>query len=778
MSFSLKNLLLPALLFLPFLLLAQQQYEQTVRGVVIDKNTQEPLSGTTVIVLSNGNKFGTVTNAKGEFAIPGVPVGRCNISVSMIGFVPYISNNILVYSGKETVLEIAMEENIQILDEITITPKIDKELPLNQLAVVSARMLSSEEANRYAGSMSDPARMVANLAGVAAGNDTRNDIVIRGNSPLGVQWRLDGFEIPNPNHFGSMGATGGPVSMLNNNQLANSDFYTGAFPAEFGNVSAGIFDLRLRNGNDKRHEFMGSFGIMSVELGAEGPLSKNTGASYMINGRYSFLGILKAIGVKMGPKDISLPVFHDINAKINIPLKKGSLSLVALYGSGRIHQEPDMSDNSKWQTGDRGENHLLKNMQYFIGLTHTRRFKSSTRWENKLSYQYYGQDLKDKLVAYPDGAVTSTSTGLSDEGRVTYSSVLFHRFNVHHLIKGGIGANVYNTRLKTTDRDVLLRDYSGNSGLLNAFAQWQYRIDDRFSITPGFHTQYYTLNSDYSIEPRLSFKWNLSARTALSLGGGLYSQLQPRPVYFFQQDGALVNKNVSMSKSRQIVLGFDQKIGDGMRLKTELYYQYLYNIPVMLNIPEESILNLGDEMYSTWAYAFVNKGTGRNTGIEITLEKFFNSHYYFLITGSLYDSKYTAYDGIERNGKFNGNYALNTLFGYEWEIGKRNLLSTNAKFAYMGGKRDLPMRYVNKGDAIIYDYTNAYANHVPAYFRIDLNVNLKHNYKRSAIELYFEINNVTNHKNVWIKRFNVSRNEEEYIYQWGLMPMLGFRLYF
>ena len=764
-------------LFSPFLMLAQQPYKQVIRGVVVEKNTQEQLPGATVLVSSEGKEFGTTTNEKGEFTISDIPVGRCNIYVSMVGFTPYVSNNILIYSGKETVLEIALEENVQVLQEIVITPKVDKELPLNQMAVVSARMLSSEEANRYAGTMSDPARMVANLAGVAAGNDTRNDIVIRGNSPVGVQWRLDGFEIPNPNHFGSMGSTGGPVSMLNNNQLANSDFYTGAFPAEFGNVTAGIFDLRLRNGNNKRHEFMASLGMMSVELGAEGPLSKQTGASYIINGRYSFLGIMRAVGVQMGPKDLALPIFQDVCSKVNIPLSKGNLSLVTLYGAGQLHQEPDMSDESKWQTGDKSVNHLINNRQFLVGLTNTHRFNSFTRWENRLSYQHFGQKIDDKMVAFPDGSVVSTSNGLSGEGKIAYSTALSQRINVHHTIKGGVGVDIYNTDMKTVERDTVLNDYTGNSALLKTFAQWQYRVSDRLSITPGFHTLYYTLNGDGSIEPRLGIKWNVGAQTALSLGGGLYSQLQPRPVYFFEREGVVINKNVTMSKSGQAVLGLDQKLSEGMRLKTELYYQYLFNIPVIPDIPEESILNLGDEMYNTWAYEFVNKGTGRNYGVEVTLEKFFDAHYYFLITGSLYDSKYTAYDGIERNGKFNGNYALNTLFGYEWKIGTK-LLSANTKLAYMGGKRELPMRYNNKGDDIIFDYMYAYTKHTPAYFRLDLNVNMKHNFKRMALEWYLEVNNVTNHKNVWAKYFNVSRNKEEYIYQWGLMPNVGCRIYF
>jgi hypothetical protein len=180
------------------------------------------------------------------------------------------------------------------LDDVTVRPDIRKDQAINEMAVVSARSFTIDETERYAGSLGDPSRMAANFAGVTSVSDQRNDIVIRGNSPLGLLWRLEGLEIPNPNHFGSIGTTGGPISMLNINHLTNSDFYTGAFPAEYGNALAGAFDIRMRNGNNQKHEFMGQMGFNGFELGAEGPFSSNSQASYMANFRYSTLEVLHA----------------------------------------------------------------------------------------------------------------------------------------------------------------------------------------------------------------------------------------------------------------------------------------------------------------------------------------------------------------------------------------------------------------------------------------------------------------------------------------------------
>jgi hypothetical protein len=334
------------------------------------------------------------------------------------------------------------------------------------------------------------------------------------------------------------------------------------------------------------------------------------------------------------------------------------------------------------------------------------------------------------------------------------------------------------TDIKNEWDDVLLNNYKGNSGLLKAFAQWQYRFNNDFSMTPGIYGQLYTLNNDFSIEPRIGFKWDATSLASFTLGSGLHAQLQPRQVYFFEDNGIVKNKNLEMSKSWQNVLGFQRKLGTGMHLKTEVYYQMLFNIPVIPDIPAESLLNFGDDFYNNWDYSFVNKGTGRNYGVEVTLEKFFDKHYYFLLTASLYDSKYKGYDKVERHTKFAGNYAFNALFGYEWKVGNRSLLSANTKIAYVGGKRYIPLSVNTVNNNFEYDYSKAYTDKLSDYFRFDLNLNMKTNFKRWSVEVFAEVNNITNHKNVWQKYYNTTRNKEMYVYQYGFMPMGGCRVYF
>ncbi|MDR0712703.1 MAG: carboxypeptidase-like regulatory domain-containing protein [Bacteroidales bacterium] len=757
------------------------QHSQTIRGTVVEKNTLQPLSGASVMMEVNGRMLNVFSDAGGHFVIESVPVGRYQLTVTMMGYVPYVAGHVLVYSGKENFMEIALEESLTELDEVVVTVATDKNLPLNRMAAVSARMLSSEEANRYAGSWGDPARMAANFAGVMAAEDTRNDIIIRGNSPAGLLWKLDGFDIPNPNHFGAMGGTGGPIGMLNNNQLANSDFYTGAFPAEFGNALSGVFDLRLRNGNNQKHEFLAAAGFNGFELGAEGPLSKTTGASYLINGRYSFLEALYKMGFNMAATGAAVPEYQDVTAKVNVPLKRGNLSFIALWGGSHIRMTSDMSDASQWQTGDTGDDIDETNRQYFTGMNFTLRAGQRTRIENRLSWQYFNVDILQKQLSYPDAVASKYFDATTAEGRVAWVSSVHHRFNGRNFLTGGVGIDVFNTDMHEVfygnGAAETYRDGVYHSALLKANLQWQHRFSDALSLTSGAYAHYYGLNGDISAEPRIGLKWAFGKRSSFNLGAGLHSQMLPRQVYFYRRNGDLPNKNLKFEKSWHSVAGYDLKPADNLRLKVETYYQYLFDIPVIRETPEESILNFGDGYYNSWDDVFTSQGTGENYGIELTAEKFFARNYYFLITASLYDAKYTGYDGVKRHSKFAGNYAVTVLGGYEWKIFS-NLLSLNLKIISMGNKRILPVSVGHVGASPVYDYSAAYRDKLPAYFRCDLNINMKQNFRKCTLEWFFEIDNLTNRKNIWMQVYNAGRQTYDNTYQTGFMPMGGAKMYF
>ena len=759
------------------------QSTQNIRGKIIEKNTQAPIGYAQVWVLVKDNAISAATDSMGNFVIEKVPVGRYDVLAKAYGYEDMVVNNVLVYSGRETVLEIAMTEQITVLNEVTVSASVNKDEPLNKMGAVSVRMFSTEEANRYAGAWGDPARMAANFAGVSAANDSRNEIIIRGNSPLGLLWRLDGFDIQNPNHFSVSGSTGGAISMINNNQLANSDFFTGAFPAEFGNAISGVFDLKLRNGNNKKQEFLASIGMNGVEVGAEGYFSKKSDASYLINARYSFLEVLYKLGMDFGT-DGGVPKYRDLSAKINVPLKNGNFSFVTLMGLNKVKIEDDMTDETKWQAGDIGENVNEMGYLLFFGANYTHRFNTNTRLENRLSYQYYEDDENVEAVEFQNVNRWKRHTSTMGEGRLDWTSALAHRFNARNFLEAGIGANFFMTNFHNQIYDSLqnsipLHDIDKNSCLIKFYAQWQHRFNDKVTITPGFYGQYYFLTNSFSIEPRIGLQWKTSSNTSLNFGAGMYSQIQPRLVYFYEdENGKLPNESLGFTKSGQAVAGFNWKFAKNFRLKTEIYYQYLYDVPVNVAIPQESLLNF-DENFDCLV-DFVSKGTGENYGIELTIEKFLTNGFYFLVTSSFYQSKYRGLDKVLRNSKFNGNYTLNALGGYEWKIGKSNLLSANTKVSYMGGKRRIDGKFVTDeyGTRVEYDYLNAYKNQYSPYFRWDINLNLKMNFKKWALEFFVELANITNHKNVWMQYFNLDTQKEVYVYHYGFTPIAGLKVYF
>jgi len=763
------------ILFFVFSGVVSGQNTQAVRGRIIDKNTQAPISDAHVWISIEKNITGTTTDHQGNFIIEKIPVGRHNVYAKALGYEDFVVSNVLVYSVRETVLEIPMIEKEISLGEVTVRPSVDKDLPLNRMATASVRMFSTEEASRYAGAWGDPARMAANFAGVSASNDSRNDIIIRGNSPLGLLWRLDGFDIPNPNHFSITGSSGGAISMINNNQLTNSDFYTGAFPAEFGNAISGVFDLKLRNGNNSKQEFLASIGFNGAEIGAEGYFSKKSDASYLINARYSFLEALYKMGMDFGT-DGGIPKYRDLCAKINIPVKKGNLSFISLSGLNKIELEDDMNDENRWKQGDVGEYFIERDYQLFFGTNYTHRFNGNTRLGNRLSYQYYEAYRSVEAIAFKNVTRWKTYSNTTGEGRIDWTSSLFHRVNSRNFFESGIGGNFYMTSLHGQK---YVKNIDENSLLLKMYGQWQRRMNDKITVTPGFYTHYYMLTNSFSIEPRMGLQWKTSSTTEINFGTGLYSQIQPRLVYFYQdQEGQLPNKSLKFTDSWQTVAGFSWKFAQSFRLKPEIYYQYLFNVPVMKDIEQESIINF-DENFNLFT-SFVNKGTGKNYGIELTLEKFLSNNFYFLITTALYQSKYKGNDLIERNTKFNGNYSLNILGGYEWKIGKNNLLSANFKSGAFGGKRRLPQRLITDdfGTRVEYVYSQAYVSQYPNYFRLDLNGNMKMNFKKLALEFFIELANVTNHKNVWTQYFNLERQEEVYIYHYGFTPIGGVKVFF
>lgn len=789
------RLLFSFLFMLPFIVGAQ--FTQNIRGTIVDKHSQQPMFGVDVILLDTTILKGASTDENGNFRITDVPVGRVSIKASLFGYNDVVLSNLELTTGKELILNLEIEELIAI-QEVVITAKNEKKKPLNKMATVSARTFSIEESKRYAGSRNDVARMAQNFAGVQGADDSRNDIVVRGNSPTGVLYRLEGIDIPNPNHFALMGTTGGPVSILNNNVLDNSDFMTGAFPAEYGNALSGVFDLKLRNGNNEKHEFIGQIGFNGAELLAEGPISKEKFSSYLVSYRYSTLDLFALMGINFGT-GTSIPSYQDVAFKFNFPNKHGS---TAIFGTGGLSDiellDSDNEGTNLYSEG--GEDLTFDSRIGAAGITNTYRISDKGYFKTIFSMSASYNGIVNDSLSTSDGTPIAWYRNKSIVGKQSLASSYNHKFNARHLTKVGFFADRRFFDLNdrwyngSAGEWQTLTDFDGYAYFLQPYLQHQYRLTNDVTFNAGIHYQHFTLNNTNSLEPRAGVKWKLNPKNELSIGYGLHSQLAPTRVFFEKTRDPLgndveVNRNIDMTKSHHFIVGYDRSINQHVRIKSEAYYQKIFDAVVDVNSNSYSMLNYGANFDLGFPDSLQNAGTGHNYGVEITFEHFLHKGFYYLVTASIYESKYKGSDGVERNTAFNGNYTFNALGGKEFQLKSkkpvelqkaRNSILFDIKFTLNGGQRYTPFdleasAFMGEG---VYDYARAYEERYRDYFRIDLRLAYKRNGKKITQEWAFDIQNATNQKNVFQRTYNATTKGIQTTYQVGLVPIMQYRIEF
>ncbi|MEZ4941421.1 MAG: TonB-dependent receptor [Saprospiraceae bacterium] len=763
-----------------------QNFTQTLKGTVVDKAVNTPLVGATVVLLGAEPPMGAMTDPDGRFRLPAVPVGKHSLRVTYLGYKEMVIPNITVNSGKETELRIELEEDFLTAREVVIQAKVDKQKALNELSTVSARTFSVEETQRFAAAVNDPARMASAYAGVAMSNDGSNLIAIRGNAPNGLLWRMEGVDIPNPNHFSSVGSSGGGISILSAQLLTNSDFLTGAFAAEYGNALSGVFDLKLRKGNAEKREYTLQAGLLGLDAALEGPmrLGGQTG-SYLVNYRYSTLSLISKLGVNIGDAQTD---FQDLS--FNIWMPAGKLGQFTLFGMGGLSTQSfrGSADSLIWKdNGDEQYNWDFNSNTGVVGLTHSLVWGDNTFLKTVAAFS--GTLNGEEADEYqPDYSLRRLDEGDHRQTKLTISSVLTHKFNARHLLRAGAYVNVLDFRLRQSEWDddaerfVQQINKTGRTTSLDAFAQWQYRASERLTLNAGAHAIYLFLNNTYSLEPRAAVKYAFNDRQSLSLGYGLHGQVLPLGVYFVEdENGALPNRNLGMNKAHHIVLSYDQSLPGNWHIKPEIYYQSLFNIPVRRDVLDSySILN---EVDGFTPEILANRGRGRNYGVELTVEKFLTNGFYVMLSSALFESEYQGSDGIWHNTRFNANFINGLVGGKEWDWNRRNknrTVGVNLKLTWMGGLRESPIDLAasETQDKTVRDETRAYENRMPTYFRVDAGVQLKRNYKRVTTTVALNVQNASNRQNVFGSYYDTDDKNVQYWYQAPLIPVLSYTVQF
>lgn len=766
---------------------------QTVRGSVTSSSNDAAIEGAIVLLFSNELKQVTITDEAGKFRFDSIPVGRYQLEVFFIGYKSKRISEILVESGKEVVKYVQLEGGIVEMSEVSVvagrsTPNI-----------LSIQTITPEQTQRFAATFYDPARLATSYAGVVSQNDGANNLIVRGNSPTSTTWWLEGAEIVNPNHTANAGTfsdnimpSGGGVNIMSAQLLGDSYFLKGNYPTQYGNGLGGILDMRLRQGNNETHEFTAQIGLIGIDIAAEGPLSQQHSSAYLINYRYSTLGLLSQLGVPLGDEEIS---FQDISFNISLPTQKlGQFTIFGMAGQSKNTFEAQR-DNTLWQFQKDRQDIYFTSRMTAIGGTHRLSISDNTIWKTTIAFSAMEAN-RDAFQLDSIYNRTALSKDTRQEGKLSISSSLQIAISDKLNLKTGVVGTEYRqnvraaTYLSADSLDISMDGFRQN-WLVRPYANLNYQPNPRLQMNIGIGYAHFFANQTKSFEPLLAINYQLKDNHAFSLAYRLQSQLQAPTVYFgantfansFMGDFSTtpINQSLEMSKAHHIGLSHKMTLKKELTLNTETYYQQLFDIPIVMNQSNFSAINLLDEIIQD---TLASLGTGRNYGLEMTLEKYMNNGYYFLWTGTIFESKYTAADGIERNTRFNGNYGTVLSGGKEFYwTSKRNyekILGINIKVTYLGGLRATPIDTAASATAqsTILNNQQAFAEQYPSYFKTDLRLYLKKNHQKYTTTLAIDIQNISNHQNVAFDYFDTELQTVVRKYQLGIIPILIYRVEF
>ena len=767
-------------------------FTQVVRGTVRDIDTHIPLPGASIYF--PGLEIGTLADSKGNFRLAAVPVGRHDLAVSYLGYKDK-QIHIVLHSAKQEVLTVELIESPWEMESVIITKDKDQLLHENEVSPISARSFTVEETKRFAGSVENPAFMVTAYAGVRGGDDpAQNEIVIRGNMPRLLQWQLEGIEVPSPNHFAEEGTGIGAISMLSSNMLTNSHFFTGAFSSEYGNAISGVFDFKLRNGNNKEQEHSLGVSVLGTDISSEGPLKIGNKASYLVNYRYSTLDILNSVGIEVVKDEV--PRYQDLAFKVHIPTRNwGTLDLFGLGGHSRSLSETShfsryLQEEITWNTDFISHSGVLAAKHYW--------------------------PLNDRLLFINSLALSGNKIGESDQmkrlGRPfeefeledfrTRNLKSIHSLNfkasTRHFFKAGIIStrihydflSEYAESPDSLENKTKEIDRRGKTSTFQAYLNWRFQISDSWSMNAGLHHMSFGLNRRKTLEPRMNLKWKLNSRQYLSAGFGWHSQRQALSTYLVQREDLGVgvyfpNADLDFIKSKHFVIGFNQRLFEHLHLKIEGYYQRLFHIPVLDyrqtdaydNQFPGSFINLEDDYV---IQDLISEGDAQNYGLEMTIERSFTDAYYFLLTAALFQSKYATFSPEYVNTRFNGNYICNLLGGKEFSLGPNTQLSANFRTVLAGGKRYTPIDLAasQKARYTVRDWSNPFSSRAKTYFRTDASIGVRINQKDISHEMKLDVRNITNRSHEDWRFYDLDTQQIQVEYAGRILPVFSYKIFF
>lgn len=765
---------------------------QTLRGIVLDRYTQQTLPGVSIRVEAGGKQQGTISDADGAYVFDKHPTGRVRISAQLMGYDAYTSEDIPLLSAKELVHTIELSPRPSALPETIIKTSNNAFEPVNPLATVSARAVSPEEVDRVPAAINDPARAALSYPGVQKGeDDTENQIVVRGNAPTGILWRLEGIDIPNPNHFALIGSSGGGITAFSAQLFGPSDFLTGGMPAEYGNALSGVFDIRFRQGNNERREYRARVGVVGLDVSAEGPFRRGR-SSYLVNYRYSTLSLLNKAGFNLVGERVS-NAFQDIS--FNLAFKSADQrhrwTVFGIGGLSKEHYFP-VADPAQRNPAiiEHSEDRVKPANVGIMGATWT--YLHNDRSYLKTAIAFTGNDIRryGDLLNLND-VRHRYETRYFREGRIVLSATYNHNLSKQLSVKTGL---IYNEVLfdffqefaprfpnllpGTFERFISIQG-KGNTRQIQQYAQIQWRPAPRWSIQAGYHALFLAVNQRAAIDPRFSLQYRASEKHRFSLAAGLYSKTLPLPTYFvrdtFEQTFL---RNLPMLRSAHLIAGWNWYAWPGGRFSAEAYVQRLSKVPVSTDTASRYwMLNFSEGFPSD---PVTSRGKGLNYGIDLGLEQRFMQRWFFLLNASFYRSKFRLLEGPWYSSRFGSNFAGSFTAGREMALGKRDVLQVGGRLLRSGGFRYTPHDPELSALAGFYvpRYNAAYEGQNPAYYRLDGRIAWRFNRKKTSGTVTLDVQNVLNRANAYQVQYDPTRRDIYFQYRGELIPVLAFQLDF
>ncbi len=749
-------------IFIPLIIISNLLFAQNptgdLYGRVSDFTTKQPIPFANILVI--GTNFGAAANDKGFFKIEMLPVNTYQIRASVVGYNQQIKTDIVIQTGRPAEINFELTPQAIELEGVTVTSDYFRNDPLE---VSSTRSFNYEEIRRSPGGFEDVIRALSILPGVAQADAGRNDLIVRGGAPSENLYLVNGIEVPNINHFGTQGATGGPLSYINLDFVRETSFSTGGFSSLYGDKLSSVLSINLREGRNDRFGGKGTISASQFGLNFEGPISENS--NFIFSARRSYLDfIFKAANFAFVPEYYDVLLKADFNT--NAQDAFGFLFISAFDNVKFFNDTEDQRfDNSRILGTDQ--------VQYVAGVTYRHLFRNGF-FNLALSRNYVDYDSRQS-----DSLLNPIFTNKSKEEENSIRADLV--FKLSKTSEINIGGTA---KLIEADYDILFPTFITTFGdslpvtslkTINTYSKYGIYTNyntllfNRLTANLGVRSDIFTaLNKKVYFSPRLSFSYALTDLININFSTGIYHQ---SPSYIWLE-AFESNRDLRMIKVNQFVLGLDHRVAVDALLKLETFYKDYDNYPTSTIRPYLVLANTGagftgsDDNFSSFGLEpLVDAGFGNTYGIELSLQKkLSNIPYYGIFSFTYSQSDYTSLDGIERAGSYDQNWIINLSGGYKidelWEI--------SSKFRFASGRPVTPFN--SDGTQYVAEYNTS---RLKSTHSLDLRVDKRWYFTDWTLITYIDIQNIYNHKNQSGIRWNRREMRVAESSSIGILPSIG-----